>query len=305
MFGKLKNALEKTFSKISQSLEPIKTREITKKDIDKLYDEILFSLVEADVAYDVAEKIIDHLSKKLIGQKIGRLEKTERFIKNEFSKILYEILKNGESNIDLESLTKKSKPVKILIMGVNGVGKTTTIAKLAKHLSDKGYKVMVVAADTFRAGAQEQLKIHCKNIGVPIFQGKYGSDPGAVVHDALKHAEKTGYDFVIIDTAGRQHTDIDLMNEIKKVVKVANPDIKILILDALTGNDAIVQAEEFNKNIGVDAVILTKLDADASGGPALSIIAGIQKPILYLGVGQRYDDLVPYSAEYILNKILS
>jgi fused signal recognition particle receptor len=309
MFRKIREIFSKAIDKISEKMEKISEerfgKEISQEDILKLSDELIIDLVEADVAYEVAENIIKDLEKKIVGSKIGLFEDKKRFIKDRFREILIEYLKKGEWNKDLvETIKSSAKPYKILFMGVNGVGKTTTIAKVAKYLRDRGLKVLVVAADTFRAGAQEQLEIHCKKLSIPIFRGRYGYDPAALVFDSIKYAQKNSFDVILIDSAGRQHTDIDLMNEIKKISRVSSPDLKILVLDALTGNDALNQAIEFDKYIGVDGVILTKLDADASGGSALSIITTINKPIIFVGVGQKYDDLISYKADLIIEKII-
>ncbi|NAZ13997.1 MAG: signal recognition particle-docking protein FtsY [Desulfurococcales archaeon] len=309
MFRKIREIFSKAIDKISEKMEKISEerfgKEISQEDISKLSEELIIDLVEADVAYEVAENIIKDLEKKIVGSKIGLFEDKKRFIKDKFREILIEYLKRGEWNKDLvEMIKNSSKPYKILFMGVNGVGKTTTIAKVAKYLRDRGLKVLVVAADTFRAGAQEQLEIHCKKLSIPIFRGRYGYDPAALVFDSIKYAQKNSFDVILIDSAGRQHTDIDLMNEIKKISRVSSPDLKILVLDALTGNDAVNQAIEFDKYIGVDGVILTKLDADASGGSALSIITTINKPIIFVGVGQKYDDLISYKADLIIEKII-
>jgi len=309
MFRKIREIFSKAIDKISEKMEKISEerfgKEISQEDISKLSEELIIDLVEADVAYEVAENIIKDLEKKIVGSKIGLFEDKKRFIKDKFREILIEYLKKGEWNKDLvETIKSSAKPYKILFMGVNGVGKTTTIAKVAKYLRDRGLKVLVVAADTFRAGAQEQLEIHCKKLSIPIFRGRYGYDPAALVFDSIKYAQKNSFDVILIDSAGRQHTDIDLMNEIKKISRVSSPDLKILVLDALTGNDAVNQAIEFDKYIGVDGVILTKLDADASGGSALSIITTINKPIIFVGVRQKYDDLISYKADLIIEKII-
>ncbi|HDN75728.1 MAG TPA: signal recognition particle-docking protein FtsY [Acidilobales archaeon] len=217
---------------------------------------------------------------------------------------IYSILSKGVYGKDIIELVEKGpKPYVVVFLGVNGVGKTTTIAKIAYRLKTKGLKSVVVAADTFRAGAQEQLAIHAKRLGLPFIKGKYGADPAAVAKDGVIYATKHLLDAVLIDTAGRMHTDVDLMNELRKVVRVVKPHLKILVLDALTGNDAIEQAKWFDKAVGVDAVILTKLDADAKGGSALSIILTLSKPIIYVGVGQKYEDLRPYDPAEILNKL--
>jgi fused signal recognition particle receptor len=190
MFRKIREIFSKAIDKISEKMEKISEerfgKEISQEDISKLSDELIIDLVEADVAYEVADNIIKDLEKKIVGSKIGLFEDKKRFIKDKFREILIEYLKRGEWNKDLvEMIKKSSKPYKILFMGVNGVGKTTTIAKVAKYLRDRGLKVLVVAADTFRAGAQEQLEIHCKKLSIPIFRGRYGYDPAALVFDSF------------------------------------------------------------------------------------------------------------------------
>ncbi|MDT7888482.1 MAG: signal recognition particle-docking protein FtsY [Desulfurococcales archaeon] len=309
MFKALKNVFSSIKSSIakgiSDAIGSIATKEIRYDDIIKISSDLVIKLVEADVAYEVAEEIVKGVAKKIDGTRIGRFEDIENFVEKKLRETIEEILMRGKWQGDMVSMARSKKPLKIVFMGVNGVGKTTTIAKVARYLSRNGLKVLVVAGDTFRAGAQEQLAIHCSRLGIPIFRGKYGSDPGAVVFDAIKHAERSGYDAVLIDTAGRQHTDRDLMEEIKKIVRVSKPDLRVLVLDSLTGNDAVNQAREFDKYVGVDVAILTKLDANATGGSAISIIASIGKPIAFIGVGQGYDDLRSYDPEEILSKIFS
>ncbi|MEM1611243.1 MAG: signal recognition particle-docking protein FtsY [Sulfolobales archaeon] len=309
MFKALKNIFSSIRSSIakgiSEAIGSIATKEIRYEDVLKVSEELIIKLVEADVAYEVAEEIIRGVAKRLDGTRIGRFEDLEVFVGEKLRETIRDILRRGVWEGDLISMARSRKPFKIVFMGVNGVGKTTTIAKVARYLSKNGLKVLVVAGDTFRAGAQEQLAIHCSRLGIPLFRGKYGSDPGAVVFDAIRHAEKSGYDVVLIDTAGRQHTDRDLMEEIKKIIRISRPDLRVLVLDSLTGNDAVNQAKEFDKHVGVDIAILTKLDANATGGSAISIIASIGKPIAFIGVGQGYDDLRRYDPEEILSKIFS
>ncbi len=309
MFKALKNVFSSIKSSIakgiSEAIGSIATKEIRYEDVLKVSEELVIKLVEADVAYEVAEEIIKGVAKRLDGTKIWRFEDLEGLVEEKLRETVRDILKRGVWESDLVSMARSKRPFKIVFIGVNGVGKTTTIAKIARYLSKNGLKVLVVAGDTFRAGAQEQLAIHCSRLGIPFFKGKYGSDPGAVVFDAIKHAEKSGYDVVLIDTAGRQHTDRDLMEEIKKIIRISKPDLRVLVLDSLTGNDAVNQAREFDKYVGVDIAILTKLDANATGGSAISIIASIGKPIAFIGVGQGYDDLKRYDPEEILSKIFS
>ncbi|RLG88650.1 MAG: signal recognition particle-docking protein FtsY [Thermoprotei archaeon] len=290
----------------SKLAEAIGKRELSDKELGELSEEIILQLVEADVAFEVAELIANKVLEELKNTKVPRFSSPKSIVQGVVRKVLLEILRKGIFDRDIvkEIKSKEKHPYVIVFMGVNGVGKTTTIAKIARLLMKHRLKPLVIAADTFRAGAQEQLEIHAKRVKASFFKGKYGADPGAIVHDALVHAKKTGYNVALIDTAGRMHTDSDLMNELRKVVRVAKPDMKLLVLDALTGNDAIEQARTFEKIVGVDAVILTKIDADASGGPALTIITTIEKPIAFIGTGQGYDDLEPYDPYKLLNCIL-
>ncbi len=302
MFGKIKEAL----SGLTQRLgEAVTKKELTEKDIDEAFDEIQIALLEGDVAYEAAEELRELLKKELVGLKVSRLGKGQEEVRKRIAKVISELLSKGVYKEDIIDLVKKGpKPYIVVFMGVNGVGKTTTIAKIAYRLKKHGFKPVIVAADTFRAGAQEQLELHASRLKLPFIKGKYGADPAAVAKDGVLHAESVGLDAVLIDTAGRMHTDRNLMEEIRKVVRVVKPHLKILVLDALTGNDAIQQAKWFDEAVGVDAVILTKLDADAKGGSALSVILSINKPIMYVGVGQEYEDLRPYDPNEILNKLL-
>jgi len=300
-FLKLKDIFRNFASKVASS---IRYRELTEKDLEPYLEDLFVNLIEAEVAYDAAEVIVNTLKTKLVGTKIPRGEKVEVYVLEALKKSLVEILKRGEPKFNLDEEVVKYRPYIIMFMGVNGVGKTTTIAKFAYRYKNMGQRVIVVAADTFRAAAQEQLRKHCENIGVKFFGGKYGADPAALAYDAVNYAKKHHFDLVLLDTAGRMHVDSDLMNELKKIVRVVKPHMKILVVDALTGNDAVEQARLFHENVGVDVVVLTKVDADVRGGTALSVILSITRPIIFLGVGQQYDDLVPYTAEHIINNLL-
>ena len=192
-----------------------------------------------------------------------------------------------------------------MVIGVNGVGKTTSIGKIAANYKKQGKSVVLAAADTFRAGAIEQVTHHADNVGVKIIKHQKGSDPAAVAYDAVEHAKAQGKELVLIDTAGRMQTNTNLMDEMKKIERVSNPDLVIFVGDALTGNDATQQAVKFNEAIDIDGVILTKADADSKGGSSLSIGYVIKKPIMFLGVGQGYDDIREYDADWMLNQLFS
>ena len=278
---------------------------ILEDDIKDILEELEIELLEADVALEVVEKLIENIKNELVGRKISPDDNVEEITINAVKNAIKNIL--SQEKIDIEEIIKKNKaegkPTVIVFVGINGTGKTTTIAKLAYKLKQKGYSVVLAAGDTFRAGAIEQLEQHAKNIGVKVIKHKPGADSAAVIYDAIQHAKARGIDVVLADTAGRQATNTNLMEEIKKVVRVTKPDLVIFVGDALTGNDAVYQAEEFNRAVNIDGIILTKVDADAKGGAALSIGYAIGKPILYLGVGQRYQDLIEFDADWMVKKL--
>lgn len=305
MLSKLREVLKSFTKRVADTL---RYRELSDDEINGFCDKLLLDLVEADVALDVAQIIIDEMKQKLREIKVPRGKDPDEVVVGVAKDVVAGLLDKGRSrdflDIVRDTLTL-TRPMKIIFVGVNGVGKTTTIAKIAFMLLKNSIKPVIVAADTFRAGAQEQLKKHSANLGIPFIGGKYGADPAAVAFDGVTYARRNGYDVVLIDTAGRMHIDVDLMNELRKIVKVVDPHLKILIVDALTGNDAIEQARLFDEAIGIDGVVLTKLDADAKGGAALSVIVSIAKPIYFIGVGQRYEDLEVYRSETILERLFS
>ena len=300
MFEKLKKAF-------SQLVESVTTKELNEKDLsDKLWD-FQLALIESDIAVPVAEEISNKVKERLMGQKVKRFEDLSPLIRSALKEVLYEMLSASPSLDLLNEIRKKrdkGEPYTIVFFGVNGVGKTTTIAKIAKRLMDQGFSVVLACSDTFRAGAEEQLELHAKKVGAKVIKHKYGADPAAVAYDAVAYAKSKGIDVVLIDTAGRMQTDRDLMDELRKIVRVIKPDLSIFIGDALTGNDALDQAQKFMQEVGFDAVVLTKIDADARGGSAISIVSATRKPILFLGTGQRYEDLVIFTPSWIVEKVL-
>jgi len=195
-------------------------------------------------------------------------------------------------------------PYVIVFFGTNGTGKTTTIAKIAHYLKKNDISSVAVASDTFRAGAIEQLSYHMKNIGIRVIKHDYKSDPASVCFDAIKHAKAKNIDVVLVDTAGRQVNDKNLMIEMQKIVRISQPDLKVFVGDSLAGNDALYQVKEFKKLVGVDTNILTKFDADAKGGAALSISFETKVPIIFIGVGQKYEDLNPFDIDLFVSNIL-
>lgn len=284
-------------------IEKLTTKEISEKDLQPLLEELEYDLIESDCSYDVTQTIINEIKKNLIGKRLKRREIEDR-IKSSIKDAIKKILEINK--IDLIDLVKKKKekPFKIIFFGFNGTGKTTTMAKIAHLLKKNGLKVVFAAGDTFRAASIEQLEEHAKNLDVPVIKHDYGADPAAVIFDAIKYAEKHGIDVVLADTAGRAHTDENLMKELEKIVRVSKPDLKILVLDSLTGSDVLNQFEYFDKVADIDAVIFTKMDVNEKGGNVLSIAYKFKKPILFFGTGQGYEDLIEYDPDTILKNLL-
>jgi len=300
MFEKLKAGLSGLVNKITKT-------ELEAENLRPILEEFKLNLVENDVALPVAERICEELIKRLEGYQVKRLEDKRRIVKEKLREVLLEIL-TPEEEIDLLEMANKKRekgePLIILFVGINGTGKTTTIAKVAKMLTKKGYSVVLACSDTYRAGSIEQIEEHARRLGLRVIKHTYGADPAAVAYDAVNHAEAHGINVVIIDTAGRIQTDRNLMNELEKIKRVINPDLTILTVDALTGNDAAMQAEEFHSSVGIDGTILTKVDADVKGGSALSVTYVTGKPILFVGIGQKYEDLEEFSPERFVETIL-
>jgi len=300
LFGKLRNVLKNTIEKISYI-------ELRSDDIEKIENEIIFSLAEVDVAVEVAEFLVKKLKERIEGYKVKRGIDKKYIIKQFLRDILLELFEQAGCLDLLEKVKEKregNNPLIILFVGPNGHGKTTTIAKVAKWFTKNGFSVVIAAADTYRAGAIEQLEIHAERIGVKLVKHNYGADPAAVAYDAVAYARKHKIDVVLIDTAGRLQSDINLMEEMKKIARVINPDLKIFVGDALTGNDALDQAIRFNEAIGIDGSILTKIDADVKGGAAISIIYATKKPIIFIGTGQGYDDLQIFDYKKFVSSLL-
>ncbi|HID41194.1 MAG TPA: signal recognition particle-docking protein FtsY, partial [Pyrodictium sp.] len=291
VFNKLKKVLKKFVDNVT---EVVATKEIKEEELEPILEELVISLAESDVAFEVAEEIAAKLREKLVGSKVPRFSDLRSHVVKTLEEVIVEVLSRGYKRLDLvaeASRRSQEKPLRIVFFGVNGVGKTTTIAKFAYMFRSRGVTPVIAAADTFRAGAQEQLRKHAEKLGVPFIGGRYGADPAAVVYDAIEYARARGYRVVLIDTAGRLHTDRDLMEELRKITRVAKPDYRALVVDALTGNDAVEQARFFDETVGIDFIVMTKVDADVKGGTALSVAAVTGKPILFMGVGQSYEDL--------------
>lgn len=289
------------FKKLKEKVvRKIVEKKLTENDLRLILNELETDLIEADVAVEVAEKIKNDLKNALIGREIKRGKEKEVVI-SALRQSLLEILSVPE--IDLKELPKQRKPLVLLFLGFNGSGKTTSLAKLGKWLIDSGYSCVFAAADTFRAASLEQLEEHAKKIGVNVIKHRYGADPAAVVYDAIEHAKARNIDFVLADSAGRAHTNRDLMDEMKKIIRVDKPDLKILVVDSMTGNDAVLQARMFNE-VGIDAIIFTKVDVNEKGGAILSVTHELKKPILFLGLGQKYENFEKFDKEKFVSNLL-
>ena len=300
MFEKLKSGLKGLVNKVT-------TTELKAESLRTVLGDFKISLVENDVAFPVADRICDEMEKRLSGVQVKRLEDRKRIVEKNLHDVLLEIMQtNGQ--IDLlkmaEEKRKKGEPLLIVFVGINGTGKTTSIAKVTHFFNKKGYSVVLACSDTYRAGSIEQLEEHARRLGIRMIKHTYGADPAAVAYDAISHAKSHGINVVLIDTAGRMQTNQNLMSELAKVKRIVQPDLTVLTVDSLTGNDAVMQAEEFHKSVGIDATILTKVDADIKGGSALSVTYVTKKPILFIGVGQAYDDLEPFVPEKFVQMIL-
>ncbi len=302
MFDKLKRAFSNAAKSISQ-------KELSEKDLDESLFDLRVALLESDVSQEVIDDLSLQIKNNLVGMKIQKNETAEQIIASTLKNNFLEILSKAGS-IDLidliqEKKQKKGGPFVIVFLGINGTGKTTTVAKVANLLKKSGFSIVIAAADTHRAGAIEQITTHAENLSIKIISQRYGADPSAVSRDALEYAKKHYVDVVLIDTAGRMQTAKNLMYEIGKIVKVIKPDIKLFVGDSLAGNDTINQAREFFSYTEFDGAILTKSDADAKGGAAISISYITSKPILYLGMGQGYDDLILFNKKKFVDTVFS
>ena len=301
MFEKLKTAVGLVIEKLSRS-------ELSDTSLDPLLWDFKISLIENDVALSVADQLCDDVKGRLLGETVGRFENKKDRVNEALRDGLYNVLQ-APVNVDLlEAAAMKRRertPLIIVFVGVNGTGKTTTIAKVANLLLKKGYSVVLAGSDTYRAGSIEQIEGHAKRLGVRVIKHPYRSDAAAVAFDAINFARSHGINVVLVDTAGRMQTNRNLIDEMKKIVKVAKPHFTVLVVDALAGNDSVEQARIFDDAVGINGVILTKLDADVKGGAAISIAFTIKKPILYLGTGQLYDDLTSFDPRVVVESIVS
>lgn len=281
--------------------QKLTTSELKESDFDAAFDDFEFTLLENNVALGVVDKIKDSLKKDLVGKRFSSKDVEGKILdalKNSIDKLLME-----PGNLKELINAKKDGPFVILFFGINGSGKTTSIAKLAWKLKKEGFEVVLAAGDTFRAASIEQLETHASKIGVEIVKGDYGKDPASVAFDAISHARKERKKVVLIDTAGRMYTRQNLMKEMEKIVKVSKPDLKIFVGESITGNDAIEQARMFNETAGIDGIILSKADVDEKAGTILSVSFVTGKPIYFLGTGQEYGDMKEFSKAEVFRNL--
>ncbi len=299
MFDKLRSAINSITSTVNQ-------RTLKEDEVEKILLEFELALIESDVAQDIAENLTKKVKEAVTGTRIERSTDPGGYLKTHLQDAVKEVMSEA-AGLDLLSQLKEKKTsggvFKIVFLGINGTGKTTTIAKIAKLLKDKGFSVVLACADTHRAGAIEQLTEHANRLSLKAVAQSYGADPAAVARDAVLYAQSHRMDVVLIDTAGRMQTSKNLMDEMSKIIRVVKPDLKIFVGDSLAGNDAVSQAKEFSDYTDFDAAILTKIDADAKGGAALSITHISGKPIMFLGIGQEYDNLIPFDVDRFVSSI--
>lgn len=278
------------------------SKTISETKLDNILWELEVALMESDVALPVAEEIKSSVKKELLGMKVKRGSELDEVIEVALRNAVVSVLQKEIIHFD-NFIEQHEKPVRLMFVGVNGTGKTSAIAKIAFRLKKQKKTCVIAASDTFRAGAIEQLEKHANKLGIKLIKDKVGSDPAAIAYDSIEHAKARHKDVVLIDTAGRMQTNTNLMDEMQKIKRVSKPDMIVFVGDALAGNDVVEQAIQFDKVVSVDAAILTKIDADAKGGAALSIAHAVGKPILFISVGQRYGDLVPFNPEWMLNRL--
>ncbi len=276
---------------------------IDEDDLQSHLDELEFALLGSDVEMSVAGEILEGVEENLVGETRRRLSSTGNMVRDALREALYDVIRVGQFDFE-ERIETAEKPVTIIFTGVNGVGKTTTIAKLSAYLETKGYSTVLANGDTYRAGANEQLEQHADNLGKKIISHEQGSDPAAVIYDAVEYAEANDVDVVLGDTAGRLHTSDGLMDQLSKIDRVIDPDMTLFVDEAVAGQDAVNRAREFNDAAEIDGAVLTKADADQQGGAAISIAHVTGKPILFLGTGQDYDDIERFDPEQIVDVLL-
>jgi len=300
LFDRLRAQFSNLYDRIAKT-------ELTGKGLDNVLDEFQLSLIENDVAVSAADFISNELREKLKDVQFARFTDPRTRVKVILQEVLLSLLQRA-GQLDIFALIDKKKsigePAVLVFIGINGTGKTTSLAKLAHVLQKKGRSVILAASDTYRSGSIEQLEEHARRIGVRVIKHQYGADPAAVAFDAVNYAKAHRINAVLIDTAGRMQNNKNLLEEMRKIVRVTNPDLTILVVDALTGNDAVEQGKVFSEAVKIDGIILAKLDADVKGGSAISLSYIMGKPVAMVGTGQKYDDLEPFQAEAIVKNLV-
>ncbi|MBO4248040.1 signal recognition particle-docking protein FtsY [Halomicrobium sp. IBSBa] len=276
---------------------------IDEEDLQGHLDDLELALLSSDVEMGVAGEILSGVEENLVGETRRRLSSTGNLVRDALRESLYDVISVGQFDFE-QRIREADKPVVIIFTGVNGVGKTTTIAKLSERLERQGLSTVLANGDTYRAGANEQLQKHADNLGRTLISHEQGSDPAAVIYDAVEYAEANDTDVVLGDTAGRLHTSDDLMAQLEKIDRVIDPDMTVFVDEAVAGQDAVNRAREFDEAAEIDGAVLTKADADPQGGAAISIAHVTGKPILFLGTGQEYDDLERFDPEEVVDRLL-
>ncbi len=283
--------------RLARPLDPARVRD--------LLDDLEIVLLQSDVALPVIEKIRRDLRKELAEKRLRWGASLEDAVRQSLEASVRSVLARPTFDLAERIRASGERPFVILFVGVNGTGKTTTVAKVAVRLRAAGLSAAIAAGDTFRAGAIEQLLVHGERLGIRVIRQQEGSDPAAVAFDAIQHAKAKSVDVVLVDTAGRQHTNENLIEEAKKIRRVAQPQLTLFVGDALSGNDVVEQAKLFQSALGIDGIVLTKLDADTKGGAALSLAFVTGKPILLVGTGQGYEDLAPFDPEAMVERLFA
>ncbi|MBI2667817.1 signal recognition particle-docking protein FtsY [Candidatus Woesearchaeota archaeon] len=299
---KIEDVAEEKKSFFGKIKEKITTTKISELKFDELFWNLELIMLENNMATEVIDKIKEDLKADLVDKPLKR-GKIEEIIRVSLKESIGSLFLTPKINLIDKIKQKKEKPFVICFVGINGGGKTTTIAKIASLLKKNKISSIMVAADTFRAAAIQQLEEHGNNLGIKVIKHDYGSDPAAVAFDGIKHAEAKKIDVVLVDTAGRLQSNKNLMDEMKKIIRIAKPDLKIFVGESITGNDCIEQAKQFNESIKIDGIILTKADVDEKGGAAISIGYVTQEPILYFGIGQKYDDLKEFNSKEVIESL--
>jgi fused signal recognition particle receptor len=276
---------------------------IEEQDLEDPLWDLEMALLESDVEMSVTDEILDTIREDLVGEGRKFTESTGALVEDALRDALLKVIDVGQFDFD-ETIAASGKPVTIVFTGVNGVGKTTSIAKLAKYLEARGYSTVIANGDTYRAGANEQIREHADNLGLKLISHEQGGDPTAVVYDAVEYAEANDVDVVLGDTAGRLHTSNDLMAQLEKLHRIVDPDMTLFVDEAVAGQDAVNRAREFDDAASIDGTILTMADADSQGGAAVSVSYVTGKPILFLGTGQGYDDLRKFDPEALVDDLL-